>query len=197
MRVAFQTVIGRFAALSLAVAIIAGTVWSWRTSPWYLIPDQYFITVSPQESVLQRGGAPFDPNSGYQRGLLVSGSMPMPFGVTPNINSRLIQRGLDVGSQLAKFDASFYSKNCGFPDERGNARSSWKETRLCNAGNLDGELLQVAVKVFHEKVDDEISQYWLSLTRNAANKIGQALLVAIALIGLLAAGIWVARGKLV
>jgi hypothetical protein len=197
MRRAFQTVIGRFAALSLAVAVIAGAVWSSRTSPWYLVPDQYFITVSPQESVLQRDGKPFDLQYDYQRKQLVSGSIPMPFGVDPDINSRLMQRGLDVGSQLAKFDANFYSKNCGFPDEEGKARFSWRATRLCNTGSLNGDLLQAAVQVFHEIVDNEISQYWFSLAKNAADKIGQTLLAAIAFIGLLAAGMWVARGKLV
>ncbi|HEY5306240.1 MAG TPA: hypothetical protein VIJ52_06180 [Pseudolabrys sp.] len=181
----------------MIVAIIAGGVWSWRTSPWYLVPDQYFITVSPQESASQRDGKPFDLQYDYQRRLLVSGSIPMPFGVDPDINSRLIQRGLEIGSQLAKFDADFYSKNCGFPDEQGKPRVSWKGTRLCNTGSLDGKPWQVAVQVFHEKVDDEISGYWLSLEKNGADKISQSLLVALVLIGLLAAGLWVAKGKLV
>lgn len=181
----------------MTVAIIAGGVWSWRTSPWYLVPDQYFITVSPQESLLQRGGNPFDLKYEYQRGLLVSGSIPMPFGVDHDINSRLIQRGLEMGSQLARFDADFYSKNCGFPDEQGKPRINWKGTRLCNTGNLDGELWQVAVQVFHEKVIDEISNYLRSLAKNASDKIGQTLLAALVLTALLAAGMWVTKGKLV
>jgi len=196
MHFAFHTILGRFALLAVAVAIVAGGVWSWRTSPWYLLPDQYFITVNPQASVLQRDGKPFDLQYDYQRRLLVSGSIPMPFGVDPDINSRLIQRGLEIGSQLAKFDADFYSKNCGFPDEQGKPRVSWKGTRLCNTGNLDGELWQVAIQVFHEKVEDEISGYWLSLAKNAADKIGKGLLAAIAIIGLLAAGLWVAKGRI-
>jgi hypothetical protein len=146
---------------------------------------------------LQRDGKPFDLQNEYQRRLLVSGSMPMPFGVDPDITSRLIQRGLEIGSQYAKSNAEFYAKDCGFPDEQGKPRVSWKETRLCNTGNLQDELWQVAVQVFHEKVDDEISGYWLSLTKNAASKIGKSLLAAIAFIGLLAAGMWVVRGKLV
>lgn len=197
MRFALRTILGRFAVLAVAVAIIVGGVWSWRTSPWYLLPDQYFITVSPQESVLQRDGKPFNFQNDYQRRLLVSGSMPMPFGVDPDINSRLMQRGLDSGSQYAKSNAEFYSKDCGFPDEQGKPRVSWKETRLCNTGNLQGELWLVAQQVFHEKVDDEIANYWLSLAKNAADKIGKAILVALALTGVLAAGLWVAKGKLV
>jgi hypothetical protein len=197
MRVAFQTILGRFAGLAVAVAIITGSVWSWRTSPWYLIPDRYFITVSPQETMPQRDGKPFDPQYAYHRQLLVSGSIPMPFGVDPDINSRLLQRGHEMGSQLANFDANFYSNNCGFPDEEGKPRVTWKETRLCNTGNLDGDLWRAAVQVFHEKVDDEISEYWLDLAKNAADKIGQTLLAALALTGLLVAGMWIAKGRLI
>jgi hypothetical protein len=197
MRFAFHTNVGRFAVLAVAVAIIAGGVWSWRTSPWYLIPDRYFVTYSPQETVLQRDGKPFDAKNSYHLSLLVSSELPMPFGVDPDINSRLMQRGLNGSSRLDEIDAKMYSQNCGFPLEQGKPRVNWKGTRLCNTGNLDGELWRAAVQVFHEKVDDEISGYWLSLAKNAADKIGKCLLVAIGLIGLLAAGLWVTRGKLI
>jgi len=63
-------------------------------------------------------------------------------------------------------------------------------------GNLDGELLQAAVRVSHDKGDDEISRYGWEVAKNAGDKIGGSFLAAIALIVLLAAGLWVARGEL-
>jgi hypothetical protein len=192
----FHTMLGRFAVLVLSAAVMVGVIWSWRTSPKYFISAQYFITHNPQETVAQRDGKPFNMGSDYHRSLLVSGTWPMPFGVLPDINVRLIQHDSEIDSQLAKSEASDYSRNCGFPLEQGKPRVSWRGTRLCNTGDLDGDLWQAAVQLFHDKVDHEISQYRWRLAMNAGEKIGKSLLAAFALIVLLAAGLWVARGQL-
>jgi hypothetical protein len=46
----FQTALGRLTILSMASALIAGTIWAWRTSPYYLLPDQYLTTFKPEET---------------------------------------------------------------------------------------------------------------------------------------------------
>jgi hypothetical protein len=191
-------VISRLAVLSLGIALAVGTTWSWRTSPWYLLPDQYYFTIKPEDSTLQRGGSRFDINFPYHRTLLVSGPNPKPFGADPYTNIRLAERGFDFGSSVAKFDARLYSQNCGFIDDKAQPdRIAWKQAILCNSGELHGELLQAALNAFHEKVDQEITDYRLSLVRNAADKLGKTILAAFSLVVLIAAGMWVAKGHII
>jgi hypothetical protein len=109
----FQTAIGRLSVLSIAVALFVGAIWSWRTAPWYLLQDQYFITVSPDNSYLQRRGAVFNIQSNYDRDLLVSGPESIPFGVNPNTTLRLLDRGLDTSLRVDDIVARRYSENCG------------------------------------------------------------------------------------
>jgi hypothetical protein len=197
MRPLFQTAIGRLTVLSVVVAMVVGAIWSWRTSPWYLVQDEYFITVSPDESYLARGGANFDISSQYHRSLLVSGPLPVPFGVDPATNGRLLDRGLDLDSSIWASVTRLYATYCGFPDdEHPKARAWWKDTRLCNSAELNGKILEAAVAKFHNKVDEEIVRYRLDLAKNAAEKMGKSLLAALGLVVLTAAGMWVTRGRL-
>jgi hypothetical protein len=192
-----QTAIGRLSVLSIAVALFVGAIWSWRTAPWYLLQDQYFITVSPDNSYLQRRGAVFNIQSNYDRDLLVSGPESIPFGVNPNTNLRLLDRGLDTSSRVDDIVARRYGENCGFPlDQNPKQRILWRDTRLCNTVQLDGELLKAAVQVFQNKADAEIAQYYTNLTKNAVDKVGKSLLVALGLVVFVAAGMWVIRGNL-
>lgn len=190
--------IGRLMVLSMGVALVVGTIWSWRTSSWYLLPDQYYFTIKPEDSTLQRRRSNFDINVPYHRDLLVSGPNLKPFGANPDTNGRLIERGLDFDSPVAKIDGRLYSENCGFIDDKVQKdRTSWKQAILCNRGELGGEILKAAVTVFQEKVDQEILDYRLSLGRNAVDKFGKAILAAFGLVMLAAAGMWVSKGHLI
>src|SRR5205809_66646 len=116
-RLIFGTVIGRLATASLLIAAMAGGVWAWTTSPWYLLPDQYFITISPDGGALQRNGRPFDIRSEYDRSLLISGPVPKPFGVDPGTNVRKLEREMNFGAAFQAADARLYSEWCGFIDD--------------------------------------------------------------------------------
>jgi hypothetical protein len=190
--------IGRLVVLALSVALAVGTIWSWRTSSWYLLPDQYYFTVKPEDSTLQRSRSSFDINVPYHRDLLVSGPNLKPFGANPDTNIRLIERGFDLDSPLTKIDGRLYSQNCGFMDDKVQKdRASWRQVILCNSGELGGEILQAAVTVFQEKVDQEVLDYRLSLGKNAVDKLGKTILAAFGFVALAAAGMWVSKGHLV
>jgi hypothetical protein len=191
------TVIGRLAAAALMIALIAGSVWAWRTGPWYLVQDQYFITVSPDGGVLQRDGRPFNIRSEYDRSLLVSGPAPKPFGVDPHTNVRKLERELNFSPRIEEIDATLYSERCGFVDDKvQKQRSWWKGVALCNSADLNGEVLQAAIQIFERQVDDEISAYRLRLATNAGIKLGMSLLGAFSAVVIVAAGMWIANGRL-
>src|SRR6266436_1452737 len=40
-----RTAIGRLSVLLIGVAVIVGGGWAWQTAPWYLVPQQYFVTI--------------------------------------------------------------------------------------------------------------------------------------------------------
>lgn len=156
-----------------------------------------FVTVSPDDTYTQRGGRSFDLNSPLHRSLLVSGPLPMPFGADPNTNLLLLERGADLESPLATSNAKLYAQYCGFIDDKTQAeRAFWRGARLCNSGNLQGDLAKTALAEFHDKADSEIANYRSSVIRNAAEKLGTALSAALALLLVVAAGMWVAAGRL-
>jgi hypothetical protein len=190
-----QSVFRRLSVLSLVLAIISGAVWAWRTTPWYLPPQQYFVTVSPDASVFQRHEQPFDISFPYHRSLLVSGSFPMPFGVSPTINQMLMERGVDFGSSLSAADARLYSQYCGFIDDKEQAqRGVWREATLCNSAKLKDDLLSAAVTVFKDKVDAEIADYRLTVVKNVGVKLSITLASALGFLLAVAAGMWVVKG---
>ena len=192
-----RSVIGRLSVLLIGIAVIGGSVWSWRTAPWYLVSQQYFITVSPNDTYTQRGGRPFDVSLPFHRSLLISGPLPVPFGADPNTNLLLLERGADLDSPLATSDAKLYSQYCGFIDDKMQTeRANWRWARLCNSGNLQGDFATAALAEFHNKADAEIAHYQSSVLRNAAAKFGAVLSMALGLLLVVAAGMWVAVGRL-
>lgn len=193
-----RTILGRLGLLALLVATVAGGAWAWMTSPRYLVSQQYFITVAPDEAYRQRSGRSFDLGSSYHRSLLVSGPLAMPFGAAPDTNLLLLERGADPGSPVEKINARLYADYCGLMfDEKKSERVVWRGARLCNSGKLRGEVLQAAVAEFHDRTDAEISSYRNSVLQNAAAKLGAALTVALLLLLTVAAAMWVTKGRLV
>jgi hypothetical protein len=183
--------------LLVGLALLAGGFWSWQATPWYLVPQQYFVTVSPSLTSIARAGRPFDIGSSFHRSLLVSGPFPMPFGADPDVNILLLERGADPASPVEAINAKDYSRDCGFIDDKAQSeRAVWRGARLCNGGNLKGEVLQAALAVFHEKADAEIANYRVTSVRNAATKIGTTLSIALAALLAVAAGMWVMAGRL-
>ncbi|RXG87357.1 hypothetical protein [Bradyrhizobium zhanjiangense] len=193
----FQTVLGRLSALLLGLALFAGGFWSWETAPWYLVPQRYYVTVSPDLTSMARAGRPFDIGSSFHRSLLVSGPFSMPFGADPDVNTLLMERGADPASPIQAINAKDYSRDCGFiEDKTQSERAVWRGARLCNGGNLTGEVLQAALVEFHEKTDAEIANYSVAIVRNAATKIGIALSIALAALLVVTAMMWVMAGRL-
>lgn len=122
----------------------------------------------------------------------------MPFGAGPLTNKLLLERGVDIASPLAAADARLYSQYCGFIDDKQQTdRTIWKEAVLCNSGNLRTDILQAAVVEFHDKVDVEIANYWAAVARNVVTKLGIALLAAWGALLVVAAAMWVVKGRLV
>ena len=192
-----RTVLGRLSVLLVGVALFAGGVWSWQTAPWYLVRQQYFSTVSPNDTSLSRGGRPFDIGSSFHRSLLISGPFAMPFGADPDTNVLLLERGADPGSPLEAINAREYSRDCGFiGDNMQSERASWRGARLCNGGNLQGDVWQAALTEFHDRADAEIANYWFNVFRNTAVKVGMALSATLAALLAVVAGMWVKAGRL-
>ncbi|MGJ4906978.1 hypothetical protein [Bradyrhizobium sp. HKCCYLS2033] len=193
-----QSVLGRLSVLTLGLAVIAGVWWAWSTSPWYLPPQEYYVTVSPDTWALKRSGKPFDLSSPYHRSLLVSGPLAVLFGASPRINKLLMARGVDVGSPLSAIDARLYSQHCGFIDDKVQTeRGVWKEAALCNSGHLKDDVLQAAVTEFKDKVDAEIADYWITIVRNTGSKLGLSVAYSLGLLLAVAGGMWVVKGRLV
>jgi hypothetical protein len=198
MRAINGTIFGRLVTLTLSVAFIVGLGRAWTTAPWYLLPGEYFVTVSPSEAVLQRNGRDFDISFEYHRSLLVSGPLPVPFGVSPLTNQRLIARGVEIASTYMEANGRLYSQYCGFIDDKVHAdQAVWKEATLCNSGNLRGDIRQAALVEFHRKVDAEVDSYRIALVKHAGIELGTALLGAIGVLALAAAGMWVAKGRMI
>jgi hypothetical protein len=192
------TSLGRLAVLSLVIAVVGRAIWAWQTSSSYLLPYQYFFTVDPENSYLQRDGRKFDINLEYDRSLLVTGPLPKPLGVDPDTNIHILNLGTDLGDAIEKANENMYSMYCGFIDDKVQRdRTMWRGVVLCNAGQLANEMLQVAVTVFHQKVDDEIWDYRVRIAKNAADKMSRALLSALAVVVIAAAGMWIVKGKVV
>lgn len=193
----FRTVLGRLSALLVGVALIVGGIWSWRTAPWYLVPQQYFVTVSPDLTSIARAGRPFDIGLPFHRSLLVSGPFPIPFGADPNVNVLLLERGVDPASIMQPLAAKDYSRDCGFIDDKTQSeRAFWRGARLCNGGNLQGDVWRAALAEFHDKADSEIESYRTAVFRRFAVSLGTSLLIALAALIAAAAGMWVFAGRL-
>jgi len=192
------TVFGRLAVLTVSVAAIMGLGHAWTTAPWYLPPGEYFVTVSPSESVLQRNGSVFDIAFEYHRSLLVSGPLPVPFGANPKTNQRLIERGVEISSTYMDSNVRLYSQYCGFIDDKVQANGTvWREALLCNSGNLSGDILQAALVEFHNKVDTEIFSYRIAFAKHFGSVLVTALLGGIGVLAVAAAGMWVAKGRII
>lgn len=197
MRRLFQTIIGRLAVLTILVAITLGAIWSWHSLPLSLLEHQYFWTESPDSSALRRGGQTFDINNPYHRSLLVSGPGFIPFGVRPQTNVHITERGM-LDSSVHATDVRLYREYCGFPlDQNPKDRAIWRGVVLCNAAKLDGEILNNALREFHAKVDEEIARHRLAIIKNIGDKFGKCLLGAFGIVLISAAAMWVTKGKLV
>jgi hypothetical protein len=121
----------------------------------------------------------------------------VPFGADPDTNVLLLERGVDPGSPLEAINAKNYSRDCGFiGDKAQSERAVWREARLCNGGNLQGDVWQAALTEFHDKTDAEIANYRNAVLRSAAVKLGTALSAALAILLAAAAGMWVVAGRL-
>jgi hypothetical protein len=113
-------------------------------------------------------------------------------------NERLLERGIEPGSSQERGLAGLYATYCRYPDDtQPKVRVLWRTTRLCNSADLKGDILEAAVAEFHGRVDEEITRYRLSVMKNVTDKMGKPLLAAFGLIAAVAAGIWVARGRLI
>jgi hypothetical protein len=180
-----QRAVDTLAAVLCCMAIAAGAIWSWKTSPSYTPEDEYFVTARVEDTYLQREGQPFDITSEYHRSLLVSGPYPKPFVAIHDANAPLVERG----TLVSRPDIGWlHIQNCGFFDQV-SQRSIWRGVTLCNGADLTGKSLKAAVAVFRDKVDDEVWSYRISLVRNAADKICIAFLIAVGFNAVAVAGV--------
>lgn len=76
--------------------------------------------------------------------------------------------------------------HCGFiGDNVQTARPSWKDATLCNSGKLSGDVLQAALG------------YRIALVKRVGIELGTAMLGAMGVLALAAAGMWVAKGGVI
>jgi hypothetical protein len=139
----FRTVLGRLIVVSMAWALIAGAIWCWQTSPYYLLQDEYFATFKPEDSVLARQGRQFDIRSTFDRDLLVGDPMMVPFGVNPDTTTRKLDQGVDASSIGEKMNAADYPRYCGFFEKAKRSGMTGKtltfETRSRNRSVITGD----------------------------------------------------------
>ena len=190
----FQSVFARLTVLLVATALLVGMIWSWVSTPYWPLQNTYFYTVKPPSM--------FDSKSAFDRSQLVA-EADLPFGIRPG-DSRFARDQTQVRLQEAAY--ADHVRDCGFPQDLKDGQKLqtdkiiqyWSDTLyLCNAADLGDEIAGLAIQEFRRKIEKHIAEYRYRIAANIGEKMGFALIGACGLMSMAAAGMWVAKGRLV